>query len=856
MRGLSTALAFCGLALSLPLATGASPSASVAVKVEVRREGMYRLSYEALAKAGMPPAGLAAARLGLTCAGKPVARRVLPAGDGTLGPGSAVLFFGQALDTRWTDTNVYWLTWDGTSVLDMAPLAAGPPHAPELASYPCRQHLEQNREYGYLMWAPEKGELDPWFWQTIKADTGAEVKFALPGLAPGTGSVRVRAMLRGRTAALGPDPDHHVKVELNATPLGAVAFSGQAQQLFAAEAPASSLRAADNALQFRIATDSDASVLDQVFLDWVELEYPRVLHCEPTGLAITLPGGAAAHLTVRAVPAPAADLYDVSTPDKPTAAPGVGAVDGSVSCTVGPTTREILVCPPASYLSPERLTQVKRSSWRAYARSADYLIICPEAFREAIRPLAEYRSRQGLATVVVPLGQIYDEFADGVVTPYAIRDFVSHAYAQWRRPRARYVLLVGDANFDGRDYLGTHVPNYLPAYPVRVRDGVETAADSWYVCGPDYSQHARLAVGRFPASTPQQVATLVRKTLAYERQDPAEDWGRRVLCVADTELEVDEPSPFEVGTEQLWRYLASFGFRPEAHYLSRTGISRNNPAEQNRSRVRATATQGIIAAWNAGVALVTYEGHGGATYWSRQHVLESGDVAQLSGPVLPICVEVTCFSGQFDRPDLPNGQCLAETLLTSPAGGAAACVSPTRLGGLPIHSRLAQWLCERQERSLGVLVARARESFPDGTRGFWGERETYNLLGDPALRVAVGELRPTPAETVVPQGELLPPEQPLLATDDAGGNHIDDRLDSAVAKAGGTAAADKPVRVMVYLGTQASGDLGAVVASLGGTVLERAYWPPRALIEIPLRSVMPLAGRLGKALRLMRLATP
>ncbi len=61
--------------------------------------------------------------------------------------------------------------------------------------------------------------------------------------------------------------------------------------------------------------------------------------------------------------------------------------------------------------------------------------------------LASYRSQQGLTTVVARMTDIYDEFNDGIKSPWAIRDFLEHAAANWAEP-PQYVFLAGDGSFD------------------------------------------------------------------------------------------------------------------------------------------------------------------------------------------------------------------------------------------------------------------------------------------------------------------------------------------------------------------------------------------------------------------------
>ena len=54
---------------------------------------------------------------------------------------------------------------------------------------------------------------------------------------------------------------------------------------------------------------------------------------------------------------------------------------------------------------------------------------------------------------VIDVEDLYDEFNFGTKSPAALKDFLQRACALWPVP-PRSVLLVGDATFDPRNYLG------------------------------------------------------------------------------------------------------------------------------------------------------------------------------------------------------------------------------------------------------------------------------------------------------------------------------------------------------------------------------------------------------------------
>ena len=104
----------------------------------------------------------------------------------------------------------------------------------------------------------------------------------------------------------------------------------------------------------------------------------------------------------------------------------------------------------------------------------------------------------------------------GGTTAEAIREFVSYAYHYWRAPRLRYVLLLGDATYDFKDYLGTGVENQLP--PLLVRTSyLWTASDPAFAAVHGTDVLPDLAIGRLPASSSSELSSMISKILDYER---------------------------------------------------------------------------------------------------------------------------------------------------------------------------------------------------------------------------------------------------------------------------------------------------------------------------------------------------
>ncbi|GAH40196.1 unnamed protein product, partial [marine sediment metagenome] len=108
---------------------------------------------------------------------------------------------------------------------------------------------------------------------------------------------------------------------------------------------------------------------------------------------------------------------------------------------------------------------------------------------------------------------LYDEFNYGAKSPWALRDFLTRAYDNWS-PQPRFVLLVGEASFDPRDYLGLGGLDLVPTKLVDT-DFIKTASDDWFI---DFNDDGlpEMAAGRLPVHSVEEAETMIGKIIAYE----------------------------------------------------------------------------------------------------------------------------------------------------------------------------------------------------------------------------------------------------------------------------------------------------------------------------------------------------
>jgi hypothetical protein len=345
---------------------------------------------------------------------------------------------------------------------------------------------------------------------------------------------------------------------------------------------------------------------------------------------------------------------------------------------------------------------------------AEYLIVGPRAFLDDAQPLVELRREQGLWSRAVSIEQVYEEFGFGEARPEALREFLEYAYHRWSRPRLRYVLLLGDATYDFKDYLGTGVVNRVP--PLMMKTSyLWTASDPMMAAVNGDDLLPDFAIGRLPAATEDELRVLLGKILAYETGISGVSTSKVVL-VADNP---DEAGNFVADADEIAQGLLA-GRSVEKLYLSQLG----SPGMRS----------GITAAFDAGASLMSYMGHGGIHLWADENIFDIDDVAALAPQSQqPLFVTMNCLNGYFHFPYFNS---LSEELLKAEARGAIAAFSPTGLSlNAPahrFHKALLEAVLHQGHRRLGDAVLAGQADYA-ASGAFPELLQIYHLLGDPAL---------------------------------------------------------------------------------------------------------------------------
>lgn len=550
---------------------------------------------------------------------------------------------------------------------------------------------------------------DYWMWeQIIGGQANANRKtFALnlpPGaIGQGTATLRVRLLGGNSTeAAL----DHHVRAKVNGTVAGDAWWDGRTFHEAAFAVPASLLRTGTNTVELEGLRDTGVTYT-LFYVDALSLTYPRTLATAGQAFALTTPETAAASWTGWNRPGVA--VLDITDADRARIATGLRHENDTVTAPSLDAGRTYLLIDP----STAPVAQLAAPGWGhsllAPTNAADYLLVVADGFEAAAAPLLAHRAAQGLAAAMVRVSDIYEAFGHGVPGPDAIRTFLAYAHRHWTVP-PRYVVLAGSGTYDYRDEL-RYGDNLIPPALVIAPGGL-FGSDAPYADVEGDDGLPDFALGRIPANTPAELSAAVAKLIA--RDADTGSWNNRLLVLNDNK---DAGGDFEADAASIAQAMDG-RFETTRIDLAALGL--------------ANARSATLAAWQSGVGIVNYSGHGALDRFAQEGLLLAADVASLTNSAkAPLVVSMTCIVGRYS---VPGYACLGESLLLAPHGGASAVVSPV---GLSLNSSaqelnllLMNALRDMPPARLGdVWMAVARGYALRLNKDMW---TIYNMLGDPA----------------------------------------------------------------------------------------------------------------------------
>lgn len=777
------------------------------LRIAVVRRGVYVLVADDLTAAGVDPSAVPLAELRLFCATagalpesltvdqlpdwmEPCALQIEDDdGDDVWDADTRIYFLGNGPDGWRTDLGltvsnpedryythpytaefVYWLCWGGdfsSPPLRMEVRSDDPAGWPLRETATARVHVEESRVYDTRP-RERHGKWDPFYHIFIRAGKTGYVSVDLPGIRPSSAAT-LRCAVWGASWASGIGWDDHSAISyVNGDSVAAAGWEDLDMVMLSGTTTSATVSSAIN-VSVPLRTSGDADIQDNIYLDWIEIDYLRELTATDDSLAFFVDADSAAACAYRIRGLTRAEdwlLLDASDPRAPLLlTPTLTTDQEGIVCDfrvipAGDAAHLVLVQRDAAATpaAVARWTQHRDPSaplLRERATAVDYLIVTSEEYWEAAEALQAHRSEHfpgpdgDSASVgriaVVAASQIFDEFAGGLHDPTALRNFCAFARAYWRggagEPTLRYLLLLGNAYYDPRHHFGGGANDDVPSHHYyeweRQLNPYWSPAffgDDWFALldGPA-DEGLDLAVGRIPAATLQQANNMVAKIIAYDTDAPPGAWRTRVTLAADDVCQGRDPDGL------------GFGHMNQTERLSRDGI----PADVRERKIylyeygadcvydrKPEATADLLASLAEGTLLFNFIGHGSEVQLADERLVEKPTILALENYDRPfLMITASCAVGKFAH----GGDGLGLNMIRIADRGALAVLSASSMAASTINAYLNTQMLQglfpentlRHTVAFGPALQTAKQINNEAND------RRYNLFGDPASRFVV-----------------------------------------------------------------------------------------------------------------------
>jgi hypothetical protein len=728
------------------------------LKVVTTEAGLHQITYQDLLDAGVDPVTINPREIHITHSGYEIPIFVKGEEDSVFDADDYVDFFARRLRGENTYFNlfsteqVYWLS-SGDSLGKRMVNEDGYPYdttgAYAFNVFRDTLHFEEDNFFVRLS-DIRADSSDMWFWDRLYGPDTQTIDLVVPH--PDTLSTfDLLAMFHGFTTT---SYGHHVQIQLNDSLLEDTSWTGQtAFPLHIPSIPGRLLNGNTNTLKIIVSSPIDS--VDGLFSNWIELSYNRLLHAQDNRITVQLPD--TVQDTLYEMVLDDFDFADVEIYKRDVSriinfTKEAYQENGSTKYRFTLQDDDITslmsytAVPVWDKLKPARIERTVLRDLHAPANTAPYLIITSPQLRASAETYALWHQAHGFDCMVVTVDEIYNAFNHGIASPTAVKEFITYAYENYA-VRPVYCLLFGDGTYDYRGingHQGNHVPVHLSMYwglwgPV--------ADDGYYACvsGDDYLPD--IFIGRFPIRSAAEFDHVFEKTKLYVDYANRDEWKRDLVFVADSGTAGYNSYPdMEVIIEE---------FKEPAYDASRC----YHPHQMRDDFLREM---------EEGAAFVNFLSHGGGDVLCGGGFLTSKDVFRMTNPDrMPFWTAFSCVNGFFDEPH-PDSISIGETVLLAPNGGGIGYYGPGSLtyGGnnYALSRRIYDGIFNERLLSTGQFLTYGEIHYYIAYNNRF-QVFTYNLLGDPAIELAIPDTIPvgitispssiSPGDSVTIQGTAV-----------------------------------------------------------------------------------------------------
>lgn len=591
--------------------------------------------------------------------------------------------------------------------------------------------------------------------EDFKANKSQNFSFDLPDNASGNACIRIRfgANTTGAPSSIIVSANGERLPATSDDRIGNITSSDQYYRVTTTTKTASSV---GNSLNVGIEY-TQGGVVSVARLDWIEVEYERTLAMRDSQLKFTVnPKSPTAYRISGA--SESTIIWDVTRPWDVKEVKGTfNSADRTLTIGVAESGfREFMVFEPSAKGAtiPGRF---KTACQNIHGLpTPDMVIITPDEFSGAAERIASlHRVYDGMTVHVLSPEKIFNEFSSGNADVSAFRKLLKMWYDRSEADsvgrKLGYCLLMGRPTYDQKRKNPETLKAGYPTTLIWQSEGAlsETTSfgtDDFIAMLEDETSEKPMAnkkllvgVGRYTVTSAYEADIVASKLETYMSEPNYGIWRNNVMVIADDGDSAQHLEQAQSAIENMKTTSAGLNYAYDRIYLDaydrkQTGAGLTFP----------NAKQKMLMKWQKeGTSLITYIGHANPKEWSHEKLLTWNDINSMSNQCLPVLYAATCSFGKWDAEEVSG----AELLVSNPAGGAIAVITPSRTvyinRNAHITNSIARQMTKKGSDGMGqrigdiVRLGKNLTSSPDDNM------LRYHLFGNPALRVQVPTLTVT-----------------------------------------------------------------------------------------------------------------
>ena len=663
------------------------------LKIGVAADGIYRISKQDLESFNISTSTINPQNFNLIKKGKTIPIYVKGESDGIFNDNDYIEFFGsrnwgdnyREISTgsepyknylnRYSDTTVYWLTWDpllpanriDSLYLNQQTSVDTLEHYTEIVHYERDNYLDYSISDIVARQNPEWVTNQTWIWGLQGVGT-ANRSFTVSDVVP---NLSAKAFYKVQDfASNGFTNAHKIGLSINNNPTvyDSSFFNKYEQRVVKADFNSSFLNNGSNTLK-TISFPTSTS-LNSIAYDWYDVEYPRYLNAINDSLKFKFtdlinPG--VKKIIINNINTSDIVLYKFGSELKRIVNYSIignqlqftdNVNNGDSYCLIA----ENKIKKPTYYYT-KQFTNLSDSNIQA-----EYILIThPEFIQKSIEYLSFINSNFNVNTKLINVFDIYDQFNYGFFSPEPIKDFLHSAFLNWQNPKPKYVFLVGDATYD---YYGNKTKyfsapkqiNYVPSFG-------EPVSDTWFtIWDTTGAVIPQMYISRLPINSNEEYDKYFNILKDYVSK-PFSDFNKKYLLFSSGE----NNNSFELSTLKAANdYVETSIVKPAPtggivrHLYKMTNPIRNFGPYTNEEVDKYIGEGGLF---------ISYIGHSGTQIWDNG-ITSPTQLKNINGNHSLIS-DWGCSTGKFAEPDV---KAFSELFIAGPDGDAISYSGNSSLG--------------------------------------------------------------------------------------------------------------------------------------------------------------------------------